>query len=277
MKLVNATKLDEDLTNLADLLREKTGTTAELAFPNNFSAEINKIYTVDDLAMRNFSGVIYLPTATEIAPGTFAGSNITEIHAPNVTRFYSNVQNTGKSVFQNCKSLVVVDMPKFTSMYSGGYQFAGCTALTQIVLQKGNIGNNMFKGCTKLIIARLGGTSTTNGSGFSGCTSLTGLDLAFSGTGTGGNSEFQNCSKLTTLILRKTSGVFTLGNINCFTGTPFASGGSGGTLYVPSALITTYQGATNWSTILSYANNSIVAIEESIYATQYIDGALIGG
>lgn len=274
MKLVNATELNNNLEDIADLLREKTGTTTQLTFPNDFITEINKIYTVDDLAMRNFSGIIYLPTATEIAPGTFAGSNITEIHAPNVTRFYSNVQNTGKSVFQNCKSLTVVDMPNFTSMYSGGYQFAGCTALTQIVLPKGNLGTYMFNGCSKLVIARLGGTSSMNGSGFRNCTSLTGLDLAISDTN---GNEFYGCSKLTTLILRRTAGITSLSSTNNFTGTPFASGGTGGTLYVPAALKTTYENATNWSTILSYENNSIKAIEDSIYATQYLDGALIGG
>ena len=50
------------------------------------------------------------------------------------------------------------------------------------------------------------------------------------------------------------------------------SNGSGGTLYVPQALISTYQSATNWSTILGYANNQILPIEGSIYENQYADG-----
>lgn len=57
--------------------------------------------------------------------------------------------------------------------------------------------------------------------------------------------------------------------------TAFSSGQSGGTLYVPSALIASYQSASNWSTILGYPNNSIVAIEGSIYETQYADGTPI--
>lgn len=84
-----------------------------------------------------------------------------------------------------------------------------------------------------------------------------------------------NCTKLTTLIIRKTGSIMALGNINAFGSTPFASGGTGGTLYVPSALISSYQSATNWSTILGYANNSIQAIEGSIYETQYADGTVI--
>lgn len=56
---------------------------------------------------------------------------------------------------------------------------------------------------------------------------------------------------------------------------PFQSGGSGGTLYVPSALISAYQSATNWSTVLGYPNNQIEAIEGSVYETQYADGTPI--
>ena len=86
-----------------------------------------------------------------------------------------------------------------------------------------------------------------------------------------GGNEFQNCSKLKVLILRRSS-VAALASTNAFTGTPFASGGTGGTLYVPNALISSYQGASNWSTILGYANNSIVKIEGSAYEdTDWID------
>ena len=76
------------------------------------------------------------------------------------------------------------------------------------------------------------------------------------------------------LILRSPA-VPSLGNINAFNGTPFASGGAGGTLYVPAALISAYQSATNWSTILGYANNAVLPIEGSIYETQYADGTPI--
>lgn len=86
-----------------------------------------------------------------------------------------------------------------------------------------------------------------------------------------GGNEFQNCSKLKVLVLRRSS-VATLASTNAFTGTPFASGGTGGTLYVPNSLISSYQSASNWATILGYANNSIVKIEGSPYeATDWID------
>ena len=76
---------------------------------------------------------------------------------------------------------------------------------------------------------------------------------------------FSEDAKLHTVILRSTTTPikFAIANINTFQLTPFASGGSGGTLYVPADLISEYQNATNWSTILSYPNNQIKSIEST--------------
>ena len=82
-------------------------------------------------------------------------------------------------------------------------------------------------------------------------------------------------ANLATLIIRNANVVPTLGNISWFNNTPFASGKSGGTLYVPSALISSYQSASNWNTILGYANNQILPIEGSVYENAYADGTPI--
>ena len=67
-----------------------------------------------------------------------------------------------------------------------------------------------------------------------------------------------------------------MANVNALNNSnPFANGKSGGTLYVPADMISSYQSATNWSTILGYANNQILPIEGSIYETQYVDGTPI--
>ena len=103
---------------------------------------------------------------------------------------------------------------------------------------------------------------------FQGCSALEAAD--FGSPGRIDASCFKNTA-LKVLVLRK-SNVVALANVNAFDGSPFASGGSGGTLYVPSDLISGYQAAANWSTILGYENNSIEAIEGSIYEDQYADG-----
>lgn len=105
------------------------------------------------------------------------------------------------------------------------------------------------------------------------------LDVGQTATtgGTLGSDGLQSNTKLSTIILRY-SYVITLGNVSCFNNTPFASGKAGGTLYVPSALVATYQAATNWSTILGYgegAQNQILPIEGSIYENAYADGTPI--
>ena len=77
------------------------------------------------------------------------------------------------------------------------------------------------------------------------------------------------------MILRRSSAV-SLNNVGAFTGTPFDSGGVGGEIYVPSSLISTYQSATNWSTIDGYGTITWKAIEGSQYENYYADGTTIG-
>ena len=118
------------------------------------------------------------------------------------------------------------------------------------------------------------------------CTNLTVVDLGGSPSSSQGlirATSFSGCSKLKTLILRATNRVWPFtNNINVFANTPFASGKSGGTLYVPRNLIESYKAATNWSTILAYTKsdgetlqNQILPIEDSEYYTHYGDGTLL--
>lgn len=122
------------------------------------------------------------------------------------------------------------------------------------------VGQRMFTGCSSLATIVIPKAANMNGNGFQGCSNLQKCDLG--NVARVHTSEFSNCSKLNTLILRCSS-VPELSNINAFSNTPFASGKSGGTLYVPSSLVSTFTSATNWSTILGYANNQIKSIEST--------------
>jgi len=87
------------------------------------------------------------------------------------------------------------------------------------------------------------------------------------------------CSKLTTIVLRKSNAITTMANVNALNGTPFASGGSGGTIYIPKVLYDElgtgssldYKAATNWSTLDSYGTITWAQIEGSYYETHYAD------
>lgn len=112
--------------------------------------------------------------------------------------------------------------------------------------------------------------------GLAKCTNLEAIDILgrdSSSTTTIAANAFNGDTSLSVLILR--GSCVPQINTGSFTNTPFASDGTGGTLYVPSALISSYQAASNWSTILGYTNNNITAIENSIYKTKYADGTPI--
>ena len=108
---------------------------------------------------------------------------------------------------------------------------------------------------------------TIYSSAFRQCAKLKALDIAGGNDwvprGSINNQCFMNDTLFDTLVIRESSFYPILNNINVFQSTPFASGGTGGTLYVPNSLISEYQSANNWSTILGYANNSIKSIEST--------------
>jgi hypothetical protein len=78
------------------------------------------------------------------------------------------------------------------------------------------------------------------------------------------NDSFSRCTNLKTIVLPQTK-IVTLSSTGVFSQTPYASGGTGGTVYVPSALIAEYQQATNWSTLYAAGTCNFVAIEGSEY------------
>ena len=118
-----------------------------------------------------------------------------------------------------------------------------------------------------------------NGFAFASCGTIEILDIAIYRLAV---NSFSNCTKLATLILRNPS-VVTLGGTNAFTNTPFKSGGTGGTIYIPKSLYdhlgdgtsSDYKAATNWSTVNGYGTITWAKIEGSTYETHYGDGTTI--
>ena len=122
---------------------------------------------------------------------------------------------------------------------------------------------NAFNACVNLVDVNLPNITSIPVNAFAACSSLPMLDfeqniISF------GNSCFNGCSALNTIVLRGDT-VTGIVSTNVFNNTPFASDGNGGILYVPQALIASYQAHPVWSTILGYPNNQILAIEGSPY------------
>lgn len=175
---------------------------------------------------------------------------ITKLDDPNIT-------DMSIPLFRGySKSNVTVFLPNCTKL-SGAYCFGGSGVKTVVLPALEKVTSASY------FISGAGTTKLDIGTGFS--TETEGIR----------NNAFNGGSSMNVLILRKTSAIVPLQNINAFTNTPFASGKAGGTLYVPNALISSYQSASNWSTILGYSTNSIQKIEGSAYENAYADGTPI--
>lgn len=278
-KMVDSGVLNGALEEIADAIRAKTGISGTLAFPdpNDFADAIDEYlirptgtksitengtnidvanyaavdvnvsggggYSIDDIALRNISGDIRV-TANKIGNYAFANcTGLTSIYVDGATG------ELGAGAFADCTGLTRLFLASTTGMPSSSVRvFANVTA-TIVWLTIEGVGSRRFEGWkgTKLdmpICRELGGTS------------------------------FYGVPNMDTLILRY-SGVALLRDVNAFNGSRFASNGAGGTLYVPQSQISSYQSASNWSTILGYANNNIAAIEGSQYENYYADGTPI--
>lgn len=184
-----------------------------------------------------------------------------------------SVITIGNYSFDYCSALTDVNCPNATTL--GQYAFHQCPNLSGVLYlpKVQTFGTQAFYnvGLTKIIIPSAISLNTIL---FAASKALVAVDIGQTCSSLNQGSLFSGCTSLNTLIVRYSAAPTTL-STNAFTSTPFASDGTGGTLYVPSALVDSYQSATNWSTILSYENNQTLPIEGSIYETQYADGTPI--
>lgn len=207
-------------------------------------------FTLEDIWNRTFDGDFITNISGERkAINSFASSNITSVYAPNIT-------DLGDNAISNCSKLVSVFAPKS----NGSTGVASNSKALKTVVIGLDIWANAFNGCSALETVDI--VNTRNG-------------------GIVRTSSFNNCTNLNKMILRSSS-IVSLANINNFNGTPFASGGSGGTIYIPKVLYdqlgtgtNDYQSATNWSSIYGYGTITWACIEGSQYETHYADGTLI--
>lgn len=206
-------------------------------------------YTIDEIAQKTIAGDITI-SATSLPKNAMVGfTGITRVSCPNVT----SVGDYAFGDMSGLRGIYADDFPSLVNMSPEMFNGSGGAFA-------------VFKNPVILAIYCLSRTAFT----------VVDLTTTSQSPTVYGKMDrtFSNSTNMNTLILRHNY-VNNLTNTNAFNGTPFASNGSGGTLYVPSALVSAYQSATNWTTILGYPNNQIKAIEGSIYETQYADGTPI--
>lgn len=245
----------------------------DLAFYGNIhltSVHLSNASIIGSSAFRMCSALtdVSLPSAETIHINAFeACSSLISISLPEATVI-------GSSAFQNCTNLTTIDFPNVTRLHDT--VFSGCTKLSSLTLPYVcSPGAGTFYNCRSISYWVHDSTGIYTAC-FQGCINLLAVDVSSTfGSSNTRPSMFSNCSKFSTFIIRKSS-LVALSNTNAFTNSPFSSGGTGGSLYVPSALVSKYQSATNWVTVLAYPNNQILPIEGSIYEFFFADGTKIG-
>lgn len=189
-------------------------------------------YTEDDLQAKYDEG---LQTGQASADAILSNVDIGDYYNPRITKL-------GTYALYYRSTLKTLNLPNMTAGASGCV--GQCSNLTEVRLPglKTIESGTWFAGCSKLAFADLGAT----------------IQLSA--------STFSSCSALKTLILRRqgTTGT-SMPALNAFNGTPYTSGGSGGKVYVPSAMIEWYKAATNWSVLYGYGTVEFVALEGSEY------------
>ena len=249
-------------------LREKTGKT-DLIKSGDMAKEIEEMSWInllefDDLAISILDGSITSitnDTITVLPAYALAGCvNLTYAKFENATII-------GEYGFENDSALVTIECPKVTSINSGmlgSNTFSGCTSLSKVELPLvETLGRYCFENCTSLISISLPSVTSIDSNVFQGCTALTSVDT--SSLTSIDSKAFSDCSALNTLILRNTDAVCTNMSDKTFENTPFAVGGTGGTVYVPEALIESYKIAENWSILYDAGTCNFIAIEGSEY------------
>lgn len=251
---------DTELTSIANAIRTKSGGNGQLEFPNGFVNEIESIekgYLLDNiLTGEEPSGIInsYVTTIR---------NNITLSYCDNITRanFY-NLQAFPRNFFNDCQFLTIIFAPK-ASINGNSYLGDRCQRVQIVVI--GELNNCSYA---------LGDMKR------SGVTALETVDVL--GSSAIGSKCFYLDSALEKIILRSTT-LVSLTNIDAFSSTRFASGGAGGTIYIPKSLYdhlgdgtaNDYKATTNWSTIDGYGTITWAKIEGSYYETHYADGTEI--
>lgn len=264
------------------------------AFSSSGALNSVNIPAVTSIGQYAFNACVGLSTikgeaVTSLGNYAFTGcSALTSVDFPNLTTLGTyvfqnctllpsfngeNVTTVGTYAFTGCSALIEISLPKATSI--AGYAFNACGAshislpslksMTSGAFRGSrfvsvdlpnvtNIGNNAFRAqayIQRLVLPKVASTASES---VRNCDALTYVDLPVCTSF--GSYTFNDCNNLETLILRTTSKVCTMGNVNVLQLTKIANGE--GYIYVPASMVDSYKVASNWST---YANQ-IRAIED---------------
>ena len=153
-KLVDSAQLDADLASVADAIRTKGGTSAQLSFPAGFVSAIGDIpagsaYDIDDLLDGSLTSIVSDVTAVktpinrcgELQSASFPNATSLPVDMFNGLKFLTSVSVPSvsgaitTSVFRGCERLPLIDLPSGVSSL-GVTSLYNCHALTALVLRR---------------------------------------------------------------------------------------------------------------------------------------------
>ena len=212
-------------------------------------------YSIDDIAQNIAPRGEVTILASFVGYDAFKHKPITRVHAPNATTVHD-----GAFVYSGLTRIDSDDFPLVTKCIGG---FQNCASLAYVKMTSAITNfSYAFRDSTNLEEAYFPNSVSDVDRVCYGCTKLTVMDC---GSGRiSHTSAFYNCYALRTLVLRKKDGVQTLASWskNCLGG--IYSHPTESEIYVPSALIESYQTASNWKSAYE-AGVTFKPIEGSIY------------
>ena len=188
--------LSDFLTDVANSIRTKTGTTEQIN-AQDFSDKILNIPSGGENTLKN------LLDATNSCYRLFynyKGASVDGLIQPNDTENVTDM--TG--MFEGCTNLITVPLLNTSNVTDMLYTFQSCSSLTTVPqLNTSNVTDMtlMFEGCSSLTSIPLLDTSnvTTMNTMFKGCTNLTTVPLLDTSKVTVMANMFNGCTNLTTV------------------------------------------------------------------------------
>ena len=205
----------------------------------------NKIKEVGNNSFQDCSALttIDLSGCTKVGQVAFRNTGFTTLSLPEL------ITLGGQYCFADCTKLTSFSAPKLTALQ--GYTFSGCTNLTDVNLPLlKNLGNagQAFSGCRWMTEIKLPAIETWGSlAPFDGCRRLDIIDTGLNDSTnyTSINRVISGTNALRHFVIRRTSMVA----LATSPSNAFGSLVNSGYVYVPSNLLSTYQAATNWSTL----------------------------
>ena len=206
--------------NIADAIRQKNGLSSTYKISQMAQAIL-------DLPSGGGGGLELITNEQRKALSVVSGS-------------YSNI---GSHAFTYCSNLTTVNLTGCT--YIGSMAFASCSNLTTVNLPDcKSLNVSAFTSCSNLTTISLPECTTVSSSAFRACgfTEISLPKCNYIGT-----FAFYSCTQLSKLYIGTSNSILT--NTSAFVSTPFSTSsylGYFGSIYVPSARLSWYKGATNW-------------------------------